>query len=226
MDDNLWYAVNQTRVLFEPKQGLETFGVSRVPYTIVSELLDKANAVRIREGVIISEKPTIITPQHYAQQVLDGFGSDAQEYADWLTQNGKFLVILQYGMQIRKEETTEQIVHAPVQQILDQVTAELESEKKSGALIHGVDEFWEVSLLKFMQGYIQTSFPNNLHEIQQRQIMHEHENSRKFRVDIENSFYEARGNKDAIMQLGEKLKRLHVFEEYEDRFYALLRECE
>ena len=45
IDDNIWYAVNQTRVVTEPKSTLETFGVTRIKYFIVCEQLDSVNKV-------------------------------------------------------------------------------------------------------------------------------------------------------------------------------------
>ena len=44
--------------------------------------------------------------------------------------------------------------------------------------------------------------------------------------EIEEEFYEARGYKRKILDLGNKLQDLGIFHKYEDRFYALLRECD
>ena len=42
---------------------------------------------------------------------------------------------------------------------------------------------------------------------------------------IEDRFYEARANKSKINDLGRELQNFGRFHEFEDRFYALLREC-
>ena len=55
LDDNIWFAVNQTRVITEPKQTIETFGVTRIRYYIVSEVLDAVGQVKVHEGIITSE---------------------------------------------------------------------------------------------------------------------------------------------------------------------------
>src|SRR5210317_41201 len=102
-EHDFWYAVNLTKVVLPPRQTLETFGASTIRYHIVSELLDDVDRVRIRTGKVFSERPQIITPGNFAQQLLDGFGDQAKEYAEWLMQHNEMVNILKYGLQFRKE---------------------------------------------------------------------------------------------------------------------------
>lgn len=226
LDDNIWYAVNQTRIITEPKQTIETFGITRIRYYIVSEVLDRPNMAKIHEGIIISEKPSIITPQHFAQQILNGFGAEARAYADWLTQNGDFIKILQYGLQIRKEEIKEETVQGSLQEVTGRVIDSAENSREISTVIQGVEDMWEVSLMKFMEYYIAKSVSRNFQEIQSQQQMVEQQAQSNLVRSIEEEFYESRGKKQKIMDLGSKLQDLGMFGKYEDRFYALLRECQ
>ena len=92
-------------------------------------------------------------------------------------------------------------------------------------VIQGVDEMWEVSLLKFMQSYMQRSAPVNFQTFQAHQVNAKAQIDREQDKYIEDRFYEARGNKTKINDLGRELQNFGRFHEFEDRFYALLREC-
>ncbi len=225
LDDNIWYAVNQTRIITEPKQTIETFGITRIRYYIVSELLDLPEKIRIQEGVIISEKPTIITPQHFAQQLINGFGSEAKAYADWLTKHGDLIKILQYGLQLRKEEIKEETVSGTLSEVLGRVREIADKSRDLTTVIQGVDEMWEISLMKFMEYYISRSVARNYHDIYNQRQQLEQQAKADLTRSIEEEFYQARGKKQKIIDLGAKLQDLGFFEKYEDRLYALLREC-
>jgi len=225
LDDNIWYAVNQTRIITEPKQTIETFGVTRIRYYIVSEVMDRPNQVKIHEGIISSEKPSIITPQHFAQQVLDGFGEKAREYADWLSHNGEFIKIVQYGLQIKKEEIKEETVSGTLDEVIGRVMDAASNSRDMSTIIQGVENMWEVSLMKFMEYFIARSVNKNFNELQSHQQVLQDQAEKDAINAIEDEFYNARGHKQKIIDLGSRLQDMGIFARYEDRFYALLREC-
>ena len=225
LDDNIWFAVNQTRVITEPNQTIETFGVTRIRYYIVSEVLDSVGKIKIHEGIITSEKPSIITPQHFAQQILNGFGEEAKAYADWLSQNGDFVKIIQYGLQIRKEEIKEEVVSGTLDEVIGRVIGIAEKSREVSTIIQGVENMWEISLMKFMETYIAKSVTKNFQEIQSHQEMLAQQEEANVKQAIEEEFFESRGKRQKIVDLGSKLQDMGLFPKYEDRFYALLREC-
>ena len=222
-DDNIWYAVNQTRVVLEPEKVLETFGQTKIKYRIVCPSED--NVCKIREGIVLTEKPLIMSASQFAQKVLEGFGEKASEYADWLKGHGELLNVIQYGLQIRKEEISESEVHEGIDTTISKVVEVAEKDKMVNVVIQGVDEMWEVSLLKFMQSYMQRSAPVNFQTFQAHQVNAKAQIDREQDKYIEDRFYEARGNKTKINDLGRELQNFGRFHEFEDRFYALLREC-
>ena len=219
-EDDFQYAVRLTRVVLAPRQTLETFGTTTIRYFLVSELMDQPNAVRIREGKVYSERPQIITPNALADQMLNGFGESAQRYVDWLREHGEMMRILRYGLQFRKDEITSEVVHEPVEALLERVQLQVTQGKDPlAAVLFGADEMWEVSLLKFLVDYIERSAPGNFKAIQDKA----RSESLAVRREIEQEFMAAAVNPRQIRALGVKLQRLGMFEEYEDRFYTLLR---
>lgn len=225
IDDQIWYAINQTRILAEPKKVLETFGVTNVKYYIISESMDAINQVTVREGSVVSEKPAIITPAHFARQILSGFGSEANEYADWLTKHGEMIQILQYGLQLRKEEIKEESVQANLSDVKANILNKVSQGNEFAVVIEGSDEYWEISLMKFMQDFVQRSAPKNFQDIREQEDYLRKEEEYLVRSKIEDEFYEARGNKTKLTDLGKKLQDMGRFSHYEDRFFALLKEC-
>ena len=223
--DNFWYAVNNTEVVVMPKNHLETFGSTHLHYHMVSELMDTVNRIRIREGAIQSQRPQIITPDYYAQEMLDGFGNEANQYIDWLREHAKDMRILQYGFKIQKTEFREQVVSGNVKEIIEQVKKQIADKNDSmAAVIHGVDDPWDVCLLKFMVDVIRNSAPHNFNELGRRNLLEDVNGTpRAVREDIEHGFLLASRDKSMIAPLGNKLHKFGLFEEYEDRFFSLFR---
>ncbi|MCJ8328611.1 MAG: hypothetical protein HRT89_10770 [Lentisphaeria bacterium] len=217
-ESDIWYAAKITRVIRPPEQTLETFGATTLTYHVISELMDNINKVRVRTGKVISERPQIITPRSFANQLLDGFGDKAQEYADFLINHGDAIKILQYGLQFRKEHISSETLSEPLDQITEKVKqAVIDSDDPLAAVIVGADELWEVSLLKFLRDYIEKSAPHNFQQINSRA----HEIDLELEREIEMDFQVASIDPSKAQALGNKLQRYGIFEKYEDRFYRL-----
>lgn len=222
---NFWYAVNNTEVIVMPKSHLETFGTTNLRYHMISELMDTVNRIRIRDGAIQSHRPQIITPDYYANETLGGFGAEANQYIDWLRNHAKDLRILQYGFKIQKTEFNEHVVTGNVKEIIEQVKKQtLDKNDPMTAVVYGVDEPWDVCLLKFMVDVIRNSAPHNFNELGRRNLLDDVNGTpRAVREDIEHAFLAASRDKSMIAELGTTLRKLGLFEEYEDRFFALFR---
>lgn len=213
---DFWYAVNNTRVLRLPKQRLETFGTTVLNYHLITELMDVVNKVRVREGRVKAYRPEILTPRTLREGALEGFGEEAAKYLEWLREHETDLYILKYGFVIRKEDIQECVVSENVEAVAEQVRRELEKKDDPlGALVVGVEEPWEVCLLKLMVEVARRSAPHNLLEFQRDPHGHRHE--------IERAFQDAARDRSRISELYRKLCEYELFEEYEDRFFALVR---
>ena len=147
--DSFHYALENTRTHLEPSGLIETFGSTVFDFTLVSELMDEVDRVRLRRGTMQAERPRLVTPEHYAKIMLDGFGEKAREFADWLEQHGDDLKFLRYGFQFTKSNLREDVVSGRLDGVIaDAVRRARDTGDTRQAVIESVDEGWEVSLLK------------------------------------------------------------------------------
>jgi hypothetical protein len=166
------YAMENTRVVVQPKSLIETFGTTSFRFLLVSELMDETNAVRIRGGRIDAERPRIMSPHHFSKLLLEGFGDTAQDYADWVEQNAQAFKILRYGFNFRKTDLEHNTVRDPMEVVLGRLEEDLSSRNDpTSALIAGVEDGWEVCLLKFTMDIIQRSAGENIGEWKRRGLI-------------------------------------------------------
>ncbi|MCF7818623.1 MAG: hypothetical protein K9M54_12165 [Kiritimatiellales bacterium] len=217
---DFWYAVNNTELVTTPTTRLETFGETIVNYHMVCELMDSVDKVCIREGQLKALKPEIITPQSLGQMDLEDFGQDAKNYADWLAKHGGDLRILQYGFRIQKQEIKEHIVTDQLANVLDRVKTEVKAKDDPlSAILIGVDDPWQVCLLKLMVDLVQHSAKGNIQDIRHQAAAMQHSLSES----IERGFLEASRDPSKINALAERLKQNGLWEKYEDRFFSLVK---
>ena len=224
--DQIAHAAEQTRVVLEPRKVLETFGETVIYYYVLSDLLDDVGQVRIRQGKILAHRPRVLTPGFVINETVENFGEEAREYAERLFQTVEGIRILQYGLRFRKEEYGEEVVSGEMDEIADQVVKRAEqNETDVCGVIVGVDDLWEVSLLKFARDVVQNSLPKNVQDLGSRGLLESAGGNvpRAVRIEVEADFRAAAGNRGRIEQLAVKLRRYGLFQDYEDRFYALLR---
>jgi hypothetical protein len=171
-EDDFQYALENTRVIRQPEQAIQTFGTTSFRFMLVTELMDQIDRVRIRDGKIHAERPSIISPMHYSKLMLEGFGDDARGFADWLEGQGKDLRFLRYGFQFRKTDISEEIMHAPMADVIGRLGERLDAANEPmSTIIEGVEEGWEVCLLKFTVELIQRSAGENLGEWKRRGLL-------------------------------------------------------
>jgi hypothetical protein len=171
-EDDFQYALENTRVIRQPAQAIQTFGTTSFRFMLVTELMDQIDRVRVRDGRIHAERPSIIAPQHYAKLMLDGFGDNARGYAEWLETHGSDLRVLRYGFQFRKTDISEEIVHAPKEDVIGRLGDMLDkADEPMSTIIEGVEDGWEVCLMKFTIDLIQRSAGENLGEWKRRGLL-------------------------------------------------------
>lgn len=222
---DFWYAVHNTQIVRGPSRALETFGATRINYHHLAELPDDPRKVRVREGRLEAHKPAIITPEEYAEAQMDGFGAEARKYLDFLKEHRDSIRILQYGYQLRQEAFSEQVVTDSLEAVTARVVKEVEdAEDDFAAVIQGVDEPWDVSLVHFFWLHVNASAPINVREFEaaRRQEMAD-STPRAVRDEVEAAFARARADPSLVRELGALLRRRGVFDRYQDRFFKLVR---
>ncbi len=173
--DDFQYALENTRVLLGPQRQIETFGSTRFRFHLLTESMDRVNEVHVREGTIHAERPQIVAPSHHAQLLIDNFGEKAREFAEWLRQpGGPMAGILKYGFQFRRSEVGQHTVREPIEAVGERLCAQVaaaQDHEPLSAVIRGVDDAWEVCLLKFTMDLVQSSAASNSHDLRRRGLL-------------------------------------------------------
>jgi formate dehydrogenase maturation protein FdhE len=167
--DDFEYAMENTRVVLSPQRRLETFGTTLLNYHLVTEEMDRVNCSRVREGRIEADKPQIVSPAHFSKLLLEGFGEKAQRFAEALSEYGGQMAILKYGFSVRKADIRTFEVHEPLEQVVSRVSEEVARKNDPlAAVVVGVDDGWEVCLLKFMFDMVAASGQGNIDDLRRR----------------------------------------------------------
>ena len=170
--DDFDYAIENTQVILAPERQIATFGNTSFNFYLISELMDRVDQVRVRNGKIHAERPQILTPEHYCRLLLEGFGEKAQRYVDQLREHARTVAVLRYGFQFRKTDVTEQTMRDSVDAVINRTKRRVESENEPlSAVIQGVDDAWEVCLLKFTIDLIERSSGENLGDFRKRGLL-------------------------------------------------------
>ena len=167
------YAMQQTRILYVPDRRIDTFGETRFNYRLLSEPMDEVGTTRIRSGWVEAAKPRILRPVDLVGIETEGFSEQAQQFFDWMEQHGASLkALFQYGFRFSRTEVMSEVVHDSMANVADRVKQEaLSSGDAYRAVIQGVDDAWEVSLLRFMTEMIQQSHDINIFDFKRRGLL-------------------------------------------------------
>ena len=157
--DDFQYAMETTQVVREPDRRIDTFGSTKFEFEILSELMDKVGVVRVRRGEVEAEKPQLIKPDGYNDIDLEGFDPKVLRVIEHFQEQGVNMSFLRYGFKFRRSEVSEEVIHDSLPAVRDRI---LEEVRRTGnpslAVIEGVDDSWEVGVMKFtLEMIIKTS---------------------------------------------------------------------
>ena len=222
-------AMERTWVVRFPKQHLATFGATNISYYVVTEPVyqemypGKEEGV-VRTGRVVAERPAIITPT-YAMN-LRGFSAEAYEYLQYAAQ--------QYGpnspgilYQYKNEAEKVDIVSGAAPEIAHRIGEDLDRRQENLSVVMvGVDELWDVALLKFIYEFTSSSSVSNVQEFQSRGLLDPQPHlggvPRAAAQRVEELFREMEGG-GSPDTLKRELDRWGLFEQYESRFLAFFR---
>jgi len=222
---DFWYAVKNTDVVVPPKRHLETFGNTIINYVLVSELMDSVRQVRVREGRMQALRPQIVTPAAYSKMILEGFGEQAEKYLEWLREHEDSVHVLQYGYSLKQEAFSEEIVNDGIENVLGRVKQDVAArDDPLSAVVKGVDTPWDVCLIRLFWLAIRNSVQVNYKEMAARKLFERQEGiPAGVREEIETAFAAAAADTRKIRDLGSLLQRHGLFEQFQDRFFALVK---
>jgi hypothetical protein len=220
IDEKIQNAIERTEVVRSPQQSLATFGNTNIYYYLVTELMESANVVR--EGRVIAARPKIVTPSYLIN--LDGFSGSAKRFIEMMMEKAPHEAGIFYSYKNEPKEMN--IISEPVEKIVAKINQQIDShEDKLSAIIRGVEEMWDVSLLKFTYELTNKSVHNNVAEMETRGLLHIDKQGipADARSYIEELFEKTRRNQAYAPLLVTELKRWDLFHEYQDRFLSLFR---
>ena len=173
---DIHYALENTRVLREPDRRIDTFGETRFEFQLISELMDRTGEVRIRTGEVEAQRPRILRPEAYRDVELEGFNPSARARFDKMVEKfraeGKDLAFLQYGFQFRRGQVHEELIHDSIYAVPTRVLADVRRIAPLGQSgIQGVDDAWEISVLKFSFEMILRSHEINAFDFKRRGLI-------------------------------------------------------
>ncbi len=227
-DERIENAVRHTEILRLPKQSLATFGTTNIGYYMVTrpvydEITEESSETVIREGRVIAERPRIVTPYYMSQ--LEGFSGDARRYLNTLIQNyGADAPGLFYTY--RNEPGKLTIVTEELKAVLDRLNSEIDRRGDPLiTIIKGQDELWDVSLMRFIYEITSISMQNNLSQLMSRGLLDVDKGGVPMdaRLRIEELFTRLAGGRINPGELKDELERWNLFEEYQDRFFSIMR---
>jgi len=241
MDERVRRAFEQSEILRPPRQLLSTFGSSTVHYYVLTEPAylefekQKREETVIREGKITWGQPRILTPGYMLR--AEGFSGEARQAFEILAREIPNLAGILYRWEFKKEFEKMNIVSEFLMSAAGKLTDEIEKRKDPlCTIIKGIDELWDISLVKFIHEMIENSiYGAQLPDLRRRGLITPDRFGRptiakdRFgipvaaRDEIEQMFELAKRGELDPSKLKQELDRWGVFEEYEDRFFNLFR---
>ena len=227
-----WYkAIEQTYIVKYPKQHLATFGITSIEYFVVTEPLYTAIDPQkkelegvVRKGKVRAEQPTLITPT-YAMN-LNGFSDEAYKY---FSQVARLYGANSPGImyQYNNEPENLEILSGNPNEIAHRISKELRDKKNDlSVVISGVDEFWDVALLKFIYEFTASSVSFNSREMRGAGLMEPQSSAGGMPAAAANQIeemFKSVKNGGSANTLKNELDKWGVYPYYEDRFLNLFR---
>jgi hypothetical protein len=225
-DARIEYAISHTEVLRPPKQTLSTFGATNIYYYLLTEpsykeLVEGEEETVVREGRVRAERPKVVTPSYLIN--VEGFSEHAKRYLEMIAREyGTNTPGLFYGY--KNEPKDLNIVSSDMNSVVRNLDEKIDKEgNRLATIIKGIDQLWDVSLLKFIFDMTRYSVGSNITELGRRGLLDVDRKGvpMEARQSIEQLFDEVKNGDLDPSALKVELDRWGLFEEYEDRFFRL-----
>ena len=242
INDKIRFVIDNTLVLRQPRKLLATFGSTTIHYYILAvpmyldfEGRDHTSETVVREGKITWEMPKLLTPVYMMR--MEGFSSEAKKAFEMLAKEDYDLSMLLYSLKFKKDSEKMDIVSDSLVSVAQKIEKDIEQAKDPYcAIIQGIDEFWDVSLSKFVQDLMaKSAYQSQIPDMKKRKILEVDSNGYPVmarddygipiaaKIEIEKLFKQvSKGDLEPI-KLKEELDKWNLFETYQDRFFSLFK---
>jgi len=187
---------------------------------MITQLMENTSVVR--EGRVIASKPKIVTPTYLIN--MEGFSGPARRFVEMMAEQNPYEPSIFYSY--KNEPGNMNIVSEPAEQVVEKVEKIVEEKNDAlSAIIKGIEDMWDVSLIKFTYELTRHSVRNNVSELERSGMLRMDdrglpEAARKY---IEELFSKTEQDNSYASQLVTELKRWGVFADYQDRFFRLFK---
>jgi len=242
IEEKIKYAIEKTEVLKQPKKLLSSFDDTTIHYYILTvpmyldfEGRSEESETVVREGRITCQKPKLITPSYMLR--VEGFSGEARRAFEMLAEEDSDLALILYGFKFSRDSEKMDIVSSSLESVSKKISADIDRKKDIYcAVIKGVDEFWDVSLSKFVQEMMDKSAHKSQVPdlVRNRSISMGRDGFPVVTRDSSGAPLIARKEIELLFRLFEKgeieplelkreLDRWEMFEQYQDRFFRYFR---
>ncbi len=234
-------ALKETKVLQSPAKLISTSESTTLHYYVLAEpayleiFKNEGPETKIREGEITWDKPKLLTPEYILK--MEGFSEEAKEALRLLARGNPDMAGLLYRMRYKKNYTNTTTVSKNIKSTYRTIKNKIEvSGNKLAVIIQGVDELWDVSLMKFIQEFIiQSAYKSQLPDYSNKGMITMDDSGTAVvtrnleglpiaaRDEIERMFAEVESGDLEPAKLKQELDSWGVFNVYQDRFFDLFR---
>ncbi|MFW6238569.1 MAG: hypothetical protein ACOCZM_02305 [Bacillota bacterium] len=239
--ERIQHALEETEILYEPGELISTSDETTLHYYVLSEPVylevyeNEGPETKIREGKITWDKPKLLTPGYMLE--MEGFSEDARRAFKLLIRENPDMAGLMYKMRYKKRTENTMTVSTGMERTRDKILGELEEEDGTlNVIIKGLDELWDVSLMKFVQGLVvKSAYKSQMPHYTERGFLTVNEDGSPVvtrnleglplaaREEIEEMFARVKKGDMEPVKLKKELDRWGVYQAYEDRFLNLFR---
>jgi len=241
-EEKIKFALENTEILKSPKKLLSTYESTTVHYYMLTvpfylEFEGKGpdSETIIREGRITWQKPRLITPGYILR--MEGFSEEAKKAFSILAGYHADIAMMLYRLRFVKDYERMDIVSTQLNEVARKIDDEIEKKQDPFcAVIRGVDEFWDVSLSRFIYELaVNSAYFSQYPELGANSMIsmdstgfpvvsRDHSGipvAAKSEIEILFKLYE-KGDIEA-KAVKEELDSWGLFEYYQDRFFEMLK---
>lgn len=163
IEEKIKQVIENTEIIKPPEKLLASFDSTTIHYYLLTvpmylefEGRDPGSETIIREGKITWQKPKVITPSYMLR--VEGFSGEARKAFEMLAEENVDLAMVLYSLRLSKDSEKMSIVSNSLSTVAKNISNDIDKRKDPySAVIKGVDEFWDVSLSKFIQEIVNKS---------------------------------------------------------------------
>lgn len=234
--------LKNTEILLEPNDLIATDHATTLHYYVLSkpyyleEFPEEGPETKVREGSITWEKPKLLTPAYMIN--MSGFSGEAKKAMQMIARENPDLAGLLYKMNYSKKSIRTFTISEELEAAEAKIREEIDDIQDTlTVIIKGVDQLWDVSLMKFIQSLMyKSAYKSQLPDYEDKGFLSTDTKGQSVvtrnleglpiaaNEEIEKMFRKVKNGDEEPAKLKQELDQWGVFNEYQDRFFDLFRE--